>query len=230
MPTVLVTGANRGLGLEFIKQYSQAGWDVIGTCRDLGSAVEASGLADVAPNIELYPLEVAEPDGIAALAESLRGRAIDLLILNAGVMGRASSELGKLDSDDFLHSLKVNTLAPALMIQAFREHVKAGERKLIVGMSSSLASIAGNSEGGLYSYRASKAGLNGVLKSAANDLRGDGITVVAMHPGWVQTDMGGENATITTGVSISGMRKVIEGLTSADSGRFLVYDGGEMPW
>ena len=116
------------------------------------------------------------------------------------------------------------------MIQAFREHVKASERKQIVGMSSSLASIAGNSEGGLYSYRASKAGLNGVLKSAANDLRGEGITVVAMHPGWVQTDMGGENATITTSVSISGMRRVIDGLTLADSGRFLVYDGGEMAW
>jgi NAD(P)-dependent dehydrogenase (short-subunit alcohol dehydrogenase family) len=91
MPTVLVTGANRGLGLEFIKQYSQAGWEVIGTCRDLTRAVEASGLADVANNIELYPLEVTDMESTAALAESLKGRAIDLLLLNAGVMGKTSS-------------------------------------------------------------------------------------------------------------------------------------------
>ncbi len=230
MPTVLVTGANRGLGLEFIKQYSQAGWEVIGTCRDLGSAVEASGLADVAKNITLYPLEVTDPESIANLAQSLAGTAIDLLILNAGVMGEASSNMGELEQADFLHSMSVNTVTPALMIQAFREHLKAGSLKTIVGMSSILGSIAGNSDGGLYSYRASKAGLNAVLRSASNDLRKDDITVIAMHPGWVQTDMGGAGATITTGVSISGMRKVIEGLNVEDSGRFLVYDGGELPW
>ncbi len=230
MPTVLVTGANRGLGLEFIKQYSEAGWEVIGTCRDLGSAVEASGLADVIPNIELYPLEVTDTASISALADGLRGKPIDLLLLNAGVMGTASSNLGELDQENFLHSMSVNTVTPALMIQAFREHVVASEKKLIVGMSSILGSIAGNSDGGLYSYRASKAGLNAVLKSACNDLRADGVTVVAMHPGWVQTDMGGEGATITTGVSINGMRKVIDGLGAEDSGRFLVYDGSELPW
>ena len=167
MPTVLVTGANRGLGLEFIKQYSQAGWEVIGTRRDLGSAVEASGLADVANNITLYPLEVTEPESIANLAESLAGTAIDLMILNAGVMGEASSNMGELEQADFLHSMSVNTVTPALMIQAFREHVKASNLKTIVGMSSILGSIAGNSDGGLYSYRASKAGLNAVLRSAA---------------------------------------------------------------
>lgn len=230
MPTVLVTGVNRGLGLEFIKQYSQAGWSVIGTCRDLASAVEASGLADVAPNIELYPLEVADEAGIRSLADSLAGRPVDLLILNAGVMPPRAQNLGELDQADFIHAMNVNVVSPALMIQAFRPHLAASERKTIIGLSSILGSIAGNTDGGLYSYRASKAGLNAVLKSAANDLGAEGITVVAMHPGWVQTDMGGEGATITPSVSISGMRKVIDGLGPEDSGRFLVYDGSELPW
>nr|MDJ0878471.1 SDR family oxidoreductase [Halieaceae bacterium] len=227
MPTALVTGVNRGLGLEFIKQYSQAGWNVIGTCRDLGSAVEASGLADVASNIELYPLEITSAEGIAGLAETLKGRPIDHLVLNAGVMAERAQVLGELDQDDFVHAMSVNTVSPALMIQAFRSHVAASDKKLVIGMSSILGSIAGNSDGGLYSYRASKAALNAVLKSAASDLAAEGITVVAMHPGWVQTDMGGEGATITTGVSINGMLKVFDGLTTADSGRFLTYDGSE---
>jgi NAD(P)-dependent dehydrogenase (short-subunit alcohol dehydrogenase family) len=230
MPTVLVTGVNRGLGLEFIKQYSQKGWEVIGTCRDLGSAVEASAIADIAPNLQLYPLEASDPGSIAKLAATLEGRAIDLLLLNAGVMGQQSSNMGQLEQEDFLHSMSVNTVTPALMIQAFREHVAASEKKLIVGLSSILGSIAGNTDGGLYSYRASKAGLNAVLKSAAHDLQADGITVIPMHPGWVQTDMGGAGATITTAVSISGMIKVIDGLTPEDTGRFLVYDGGDLPW
>lgn len=230
MPTALVTGVNRGLGLEFIKQYSQAGWDVIGTCRDLGSAVEASGLADVANNIELYPLEVTSSEAINSLADLLKERSIDHLVLNAGMMAEKAQVLSELDQEDFILAMSVNTVSPALMIQAFRPHVAASGKKLIVGMSSTLGSIAGNSDGGLYSYRASKAALNAVVKSAASDLAGDGITVVAMHPGWVQTDMGGEGATITTGVSIDGMRKVFEGLTPTDSGRFLSYDGSELPW
>lgn len=230
MPTALVTGVNRGLGLEFIKQYSQAGWQVIGTCRDLGSAVEASGLADVASNIELYPLEMTSAEAIADFAETLKDRPVDHLVLNAGVMAEKAQVLGELEQEDFMHAMSVNTVSPALMIQAFRPHVRASEKKLIVGMSSILGSIAGNSDGGLYSYRASKAALNAVVKSAASDLAGDGITVIAMHPGWVQTDMGGEGATITTGVSISGMLKVFDGLSAADTGRFLTYDGSELPW
>ncbi len=230
MPTALVTGVNRGLGLEFIKQYSQAGWDVIGTCRDLGSAVEASGLADVASNIELYPLEVTNSEAINSLADMLKDRPIDHLVLNAGVMAEQAQVLGELEQDDFMLAMNVNTVSPALMIQAFRAHLAAGDKKLVIGMSSILGSIAGNSDGGLYSYRASKAALNAVVKSAASDLAAEGITVVAMHPGWVQTDMGGEGATITTGVSIDGMRKVFEGLTATDSGRFLSYDGSDLPW
>lgn len=230
MPTVLITGVNRGLGLEFIKQYCDEGWEVIGTCRNPENAGAASALAERADNLTLYPLEVTDAKSIGELAEKLAGKPVDLLLLNAGFMGRHSANLGELDQQDFLHSMSVNTVTPALMIQAFREHVAAGEKKLIVGISSILGSIAGNSDGGLYSYRASKAGLNAVLKSAANDLREDGITVLAMHPGWVQTDMGGPDARIAPSESISGMVKVFDGATLEDSGHFLVYDGGELSW
>jgi len=230
MATVLVTGVNRGLGLEFLKQYAEAGWTVIGTCRDLSQAVEASRIADESGSVELYPLEVTDADSVAHLADSLSQRSIDVLILNAGVMGAASLALENLDPDDFLHSLRVNTVMPALMIQAFREAVKRSEHRLIVGMSSILGSIAENADGGLYSYRASKAGLNAVLRSASHDLRSDGITVLAMHPGWVQTDMGGENALINTAESIAGMRDVIDKATAQMSGSFVSYEGKQLPW
>ena len=230
MPTVLVTGANRGLGLEFIKQYSQRGWKVIGTCRDLAAAVEASAMADLSNNLQLLPLDVASADSISALAATLAGVELDLLVLNAGFMGEQSSRLGELEQADFLHSMNVNSVAPALLLQALLDNLRSGQLKTVIAMSSVLGSIAGNSDGGLYSYRASKAALNAVVKSAATDLKADGITVVAMHPGWVQTDMGGEGATITTAVSVNGMVQVIDGLTKEDSGRFLVYDGGDLPW
>ncbi|MEM0952585.1 MAG: SDR family oxidoreductase [Pseudomonadota bacterium] len=230
MPTVMITGVNRGLGLEFIKQYSDAGWNVIGTCRDLGQAVEASALSDASAAVELYPLEVTDLESIRQLADSLSGRSIDVLILNAGVMAKQSQNLGELDPEDFLHAFNVNTVMPALMIEAFKDHVAHSEQKCIVGMSSTLGSIAGNSDGALYSYRASKAALNAVVRSASHDLRAEGITVLAMHPGWVQTDMGGPGALISTEVSIKGMREVIGGATLEQSGSFISYDGSELPW
>lgn len=230
MSTVLITGVNRGLGLEFIKQYAAAGWHVIGTCRDLAAAEAARALAASADNVSLYALDVTDAAAINALAKQLKGTAIDVLLLNAGVMGTESLALGKLDAADFQQVLNVNVVAPAMLLQAFREHVAASELKIMVGMSSILGSVGGNSDGSLYGYRSSKAALNAVMRSASCDLRGDGITAIAMHPGWVITDMGGAGAMITTDVSIAGMIKVIAGLTPADSGRFLTYNGEELPW
>ena len=230
MPTVMITGANRGLGLEFLKQYAQQGWEVIGTCRDLSQAVEASAIADESAQVTLYPLEVTDVDSVTQLAQSLSDRSIDVLILNAGVMAKQSQNLGSLDQQDFLHAFNVNTVMPALMIQVFKEHVARSDRKVIVGMSSTLGSIANNTDGALYSYRASKAALNAVVRSASHDLKSDGVTVLAMHPGWVQTDMGGPQALITTEVSIAGMCEVIEGAGLEQSGTFVSYDGSELPW
>ncbi|MEP5763151.1 MAG: SDR family oxidoreductase [Halieaceae bacterium] len=230
MPSTLITGANRGLGLELVQQYAAQGWDVIACCREPGTAVALNDLASAHSGIEVHALDVSDAEAVVALAQFLTGRTIDLLILNAGVLGDDCASLGALTQDKLLRVMNINTVAPALMIQAFAEHVAAGDKKLIVGMSSILGSIAGNSDGGLYSYRASKAGLNAVLRSAAMDLRDRGITVLAMHPGWVQTDMGGEGAQITTEQSVTGMLQVIEGATNSDSGSFVTYDGSGLPW
>jgi len=230
MPTVMITGVNRGLGLEFLKQYAAHGWRVIGTCRNLDNAAEASAIADTNDSVDLYPLEVGDASAIDALAAQLKGTAIDLLVLNAGVLGADTASLGSLGQEAFDKVMSINTVTPALMIQAFRSHVAASDRKAIVAMSSILGSIAGNVDGGLYSYRASKAGLNAVLRSAAVDLKPDGSVVLAMHPGWVKTDMGGPGAMIDAQESISGMIKVIDSLEASDSGTFRTYDGGELPW
>lgn len=230
MLTVLITGANRGLGLEFAKQYLASGWRVIGTCRDPGGAKELRALALGDRPLDIHALDVTQSAAAAELGARLKETPIDLLILNAGVMGKSSLKLGALAADDFSHVLDVNVVAPAICLQAFSGHVKKSARKQVVAIGSILGSVASNGDGGLYSYRSSKAGLNAVVSSAAIDLRDDGVTVVSLHPGWVKTDMGGERAHITASESVAGMRKVIEGLSLADSGRFLNYAGEELPW
>lgn len=230
MPTVMITGANRGIGLEMLRQYSEAGWEVLGTCRDPAGAEAAQAIADSNPGVTLHPLDVTDSAAVDALAGQLAGIAIDVLILNAGVMSPASNTLGKLDAADFLRVLEVNVVAPAICAQAFRSHVAASERRTLVGIGSFLGSIGSNSDGGLYSYRSSKAGIHAVMRSLSIDLRENGVTAIAMHPGWVQTDMGGPDAAISAQESVAGMRRVIDGLKPADSGRLLTYAGEELPW
>ncbi|MHA7817986.1 MAG: SDR family oxidoreductase [Pseudohaliea sp.] len=230
MPTAMITGANRGIGLEMLSQYAARGWKVIGTCRDLEGAHAARALADSHAGVTLYPLDVTDSAAVDALARQLEGTAIDLLILNAGVMSPGSNTLGKLDAADFLRVLEVNVVAPAICAQAFRGHVAASERRTMVGIGSFLGSIASNDDGGLYSYRSSKAGVHAVMRSLSIDLRGEGVTAIAMHPGWVQTDMGGAEAAISAQESVAGMLSVIDGLKPGDSGRLLTYAGEELPW
>ncbi|WP_439105790.1 SDR family oxidoreductase [Congregibacter sp.] len=229
MATVLITGVNRGLGLEFIRQYAEAGWTVIGTYRDPDTAKEAKALETANANITLYRLDVSDAEAIAALADTLQGIAIDVLILNAGVMAERTG-LGTFNAEDFQRVMNINVVAPALLIQAFAEHVAASERKIIVGMGSTLGSIGGNTSGGLYSYRSSKAGLHAIMRTTSVDLKDKDVIAIAMHPGWVVTDMGGDGADIQTEESIAGMISVIDNLTSKDSGRLLTYAGKELPW
>ncbi len=230
MGTVLTTGANRGIGLELLKQYAQEGWHTIGTCRSLASADDARALAEGEDSVSLYELEVSDSAAVTALAEKLQGVAIDVLILNAGMMGVRSNKLGELDAEEFSRVLDVNAVAQAMCLQAFAPHVAASEKRVIVGMGSYLGSMGCNSDGGNYSYRASKAALHAIMVSASHDLRERGVTSIVMHPGWVQTDMGGPNATVDAPTAVRGIRKVIDGLTLSDSGRLLTYDGGELPW
>ncbi|MDP5070329.1 MAG: SDR family NAD(P)-dependent oxidoreductase, partial [Congregibacter sp.] len=140
MPTVMITGVNRGLGLEFARQYAGAGWTVVGTCRDPQHSPDAQMLADQYENLTLYPLDVTDAGAIATLGATLQDVAIDVLILNAGVMGERTG-LGTLDAVEFLHVMNVNVVAPAMLLQAFAGHVAASQRKIIVGLGSILGSI-----------------------------------------------------------------------------------------
>lgn len=226
MPTVLMTGANRGLGLEFARSYATDGWRVHACCRH---PEKAKALKAVEGDLVVHKLDITDGLRVAGLARELADEAIDVLLNNAGVYGPRSG-FGETDFDDWLDVLKINTIAPLRMAERFVEHVARSERKLIVSVSSGMGSIAMNDAGGHYPYRASKAALNMVVKGLSADLAARGIITVALSPGWVQTDMGGSSAELTPEESVAGMRAVIDGLTPADSGRFLNYQGEDRPW
>ncbi|MEE8226379.1 MAG: SDR family oxidoreductase [Kiloniellales bacterium] len=226
MPTVLMTGANRGLGLEFARSYATDGWRVHACCRH---PEKAKALKAVEGDLVVHKLDITDGLRVAGLARELADDAIDVLLNNAGVYGPRSG-FGETDFDDWLDVLKINTIAPLRMAERFVEHVARSERKLIVSISSGMGSIAMNDAGGHYPYRASKAALNMVVKGLSADLAARGIIAVALSPGWVQTDMGGSSAELTPEESVAGMRAVIDGLTPADSGRFLNYQGEDRPW
>ncbi len=223
-PVVLITGANRGLGLEFARQYSDAGWQVIGTARKPDTATD---LSDTGAHV--VQLDVTDADSVAQMATELDGQPIDLLINNAGVLDRNEAFPG-LDIDTVEWILDVNVLGPMRVTQALLPNLSAGDRKTIVNISSGLGSLSQNQSGGLYGYRESKVALNMFTLSLANEFRDQGFIVVAMNPGWVQTDMGGENAALTPEQSISGIRSVIDGLTPEDTGTFQIHNGGQNPW
>ncbi len=221
--TVLITGANRGLGLEFARQYAADSWTVIGTARRPEQAEDLSAL-----DVEVLQLDVTDRDSIAALAAALDGRPIDMLINNAGIFPRVS-EIDNVDADDYLQTLAVNTLGPVLVTQAVMPNLRDGELKQVVNITSGLASIERNS-GGYYGYRESKAALNMFTATLAAELGDDGFICLAIHPGWVRTDMGGADATLSPEESVTGMRAVIGELTPEHNGRYFGFDGSEVAW
>jgi NAD(P)-dependent dehydrogenase (short-subunit alcohol dehydrogenase family) len=223
--TVLITGAARGLGLDFTRQYAAKGWKIHACARTPESLKSIKG------DIHAHTLEVTDYKAVAALAKKLGGEAIDVLICNAGVAGEGgqSQVLGTFDAETLRHVFEVNTLAPLMMAEAFAEHVARSQQRKIIAITSILGSIASNT-GGRYAYRASKTALNMEWSCLAKDLEPKGMICVALHPGWVQTDMGGATATLTIEQSVPSMVKVIDGLKPSDNGRFLQYDGGELPW
>lgn len=232
MPTVFVTGANRGLGLEFVRQYAADGWEVLATCRDPDRADALRGLASESKEgrIEVLKLDVADDDQADRLAGLLRDRPIDLVINNAGVYGGDRQELPDIDFEGWLRTLSVNTLGPLRVVQALLPNVRAGRGRKIVALTSGMGSIANNTSGGYYAYRTSKAALNAAFKSLSIDLRDDGIAVAVLSPGWVRTDMGGPNARLSPAESVADLRRVVEGLDLAGSGGFYSYDGSPLPW
>ncbi|MGE5537186.1 MAG: SDR family oxidoreductase [Gemmatimonas sp.] len=226
MATIVITGASRGLGLEFVRQYAADGDRVIAACRDPGSA---SALKAVKGDVRVVALDVADGGSIRALADALANEPIDILINNAGVYGKAQS-LGKMDYAAWLDVFRINSIGPMHLTDALLPRIAAGKRKVVAAVTSLMGSIADNSSGGYYAYRSSKAALNAVFKSLSVDLKPRGITSVVLHPGWVKTDMGGPNAPLEAPESVRGMRAVLAKVTINDTGRFFDYQGREMPW
>ena len=228
MHQVLITGANRGIGLEFSKQYAADGWQVLACCRHPQSALDLQALAQSNHHIKIYGLDVADFAQIDALALQLKHENIDLLINNAGVY--PSSNFGDTDYNDWADGFKINSMAPLKMAEAFVQHVTRSHLKKIATLSSKMGSIDDNGSGESYSYRSSKCAANMVMKSLSIDLKPYGISVVTLHPGWVQTDMGGSNAMINTQTSVTGLRNVIDNLSLSTSGQFIAYDGKAINW
>ena len=232
MPPILITGANRGLGLAFAKQYAAAGWRVYAGCRVPDDADTLNAVAaTTGGQVTVHDLDIGDGTSVAALADALKSAPLDVLLNNAGIYLGKQQGFGETDYEEWQEILRINTLAPLRMVEALIDNVVASERKQIVCISSIMGSMADNTaSGGAYLYRSSKAALNAVVRSLAVDLADRGVTVTAFHPGWVSTDMGGHEAPVTPAVSVHGMREVIERLTAADSGRFLDYEGKEIPW
>lgn len=225
MPTVLITGTTRGLGLDFVKQYAAKGWKVHACARDPAAAP----LKAIKGDVHCHKLEVTDRKAVAALAKELSGEAIDVLINNAGVSGEQAGTLGSIDPAAWRDTFEVNALAPLMMADAFLEHVARSKDRKMIALSSVLGSI-GLNDGSRYAYRASKAALNMQWTSLAKDTAGRGLICVVLHPGWVQTDMGGKAAPLTIGQSVPAMVKVIDGLKPTDTGRFISYDGSAIVW
>lgn len=225
MSVVFLTGANRGIGLEFARQYAAEGWRVIATVRD---NARADALRNLPGKIELHALDVADFAAVERLGKTLRDETIDVLIANAGVSGPREMSPEHVEGEAWAEVFRVNTMAPLAVAGAMRGQLARGGERKAIAISSRLGSIAANAEGGRYIYRSSKAALNAVWRSFALD--NPAVIAAVLHPGWVRTDMGGETAPVAPAESVAGMRRVISGLTTQDSGRFFDYDGTPIPW
>ena len=236
MPTVLVTGANRGLGYEHVKQYAQKGWKVIACARNPKKATELENLKDkYDDNFIIEQLEVIDHPRIEELAEKYSNTSIDILINNAGTTGPlgvpGAMDYQKIDSMDYeiwRDILEVNLISPFKVATAFHDHIAQSEKKLLIMMSSDLGSVEQNTFGGFYSYRASKAALNIISKGMSVDWQD--LTVIALAPGWCKTYLGGEEAEIHPDESVENQQEMFEKIVSNNSGMFLDRFGKEVPW
>ena len=232
MRTVLITGTNRGIGLEFVRQYALDGWRVLACTRNPSTSGELNQMASQFPGaIQVHALDVTNHEQIEHLSHELSTEKIDLLINNAGVYPTIrGASFHQIDYDAWTYAFEVNAMAPLKMADAFYSQVSKSELKKIVTITRKMGSVADNRSGGSYVYRSSKSAVNIVMKSLAIDLESKGIIVALLHPGWVRTDMGGPNGLISTEKSVAGMRYVIDELTHTDSGKFLAFDGQIIPW
>jgi len=229
-PTILITGANRGIGLELTEQFAEDGWQVLACCRNPADAGKLQALIERDLAIELHALDVTNYQQIASLADQIGNRPIDILLSNAGIYGSKGVGFGEVDAQEWRQVLEVNTIAPLMLVQSFVEQVATSQQKLVAVISSKVGSIADNSSGGSYIYRSSKTAVNQVVKSLSIDLASRDISVMSLHPGWVKTDMGGPNAEISTDESVSGLKSILQSAGLAQSGQFIEFNGNSIPW
>jgi len=228
---VLVTGANRGIGLEVVKYSMEKGWRVFACCRNPHNADDLFNIAKLSSGqISVHIADMEELGTLQALSYELRNDVIDILINNAGIYGTDKNKFGSVDTKSWLQAFQVNSIAPLKMVEAFSEQLFMGKRKIIACMSSKMGSMSDNGYGSSYIYRSSKAALNSVVKSLSIDLKAQGVISVAIHPGWVKTQMGGPNAEISTRESVEQLFHNLLNLTIEDSGRFIDIDGSDIPW
>jgi NAD(P)-dependent dehydrogenase (short-subunit alcohol dehydrogenase family) len=241
LSALFITGANRGIGFEFARQYAADGWDVIACCRKPEKADTLQALAHTNPAVRIEKLDVTDDENSAALAEKLKDTPIDLLINAAGIFsgagpginamsGDESQVFGSVDSAAWAKVLRTNAIAPVMIAQAFLKNLIKGKGRKLIMISSHMGSIADMHREDDIAYRTSKTALNAAMKSISLSLRGERIVVASFHPGWVKTDMGGIGASLTPEFSVTHMRRLIANLTSENSGQFINYDGKILPW
>jgi NAD(P)-dependent dehydrogenase (short-subunit alcohol dehydrogenase family) len=230
MPSIFITGTNRGLGLEWARQYAREGWRVFATCRHPAEASALKSLAEQFPTLSLHRLDVTRSEDIRAIAGEMEGQPIDILMGNAGVyLEKGTPEFGCLQYEDWMRTFRVNTLGVVRVVEALVENVARSQKRLVVAISSHMGSIADIQSPGSYYYRSSKAALNAAMQGLSIELKARQIGVLILHPGGVKTRMGPQGG-ISAEESVRGMRRIIDRFTLAETGKFMRYDGVELPW
>ena len=225
MTTLLITGANRGIGLEFVLQYLAEGAEVIACCRQPDQATQLHPQ----PHLTVLPLDVTSQASMVALVQKLKGRPLDIVINNAGVSGPREPARGILDVPTWVNVFATNSVGPAMVAAALKDNLLQGHDKKLINITSQLGSITNHSSG-MYPYHASKAALNSLMRGLALEWAADGLLVGLFHPGWVQTDMGGKNANVTPQQSVQGLRQRIAELNASNSGTFRDFKNQLLPW
>jgi NAD(P)-dependent dehydrogenase (short-subunit alcohol dehydrogenase family) len=229
METIVITGANRGIGLALARTMLNAGKRVIAGCRDPQAAAELAALAS-SGELDVHKLDVADDSSVAEFCARVGTDTVDILINNAGIMGGDKQGISNMDYAAWLHTLNVNTLGPFRLSAALLPNLKQAARPRIVTLSSQMGAFGLQMGTGSYAYRSSKSAVSKVMQVLASELKSDGIIVCPVHPGWVRTDMGGTHAAIDATESADGLAGFIEKLTMEHSGRFWTWEGKEHPW
>lgn len=230
MSSVAITGANKGIGLELARQYAEAGDRVFATCRAPASAEKLNALAAKSGGaVSVHALDVGDGASIAACAKAIGDAPIDVLINNAGVVGGMPQTLESIDFDAWMDAVRIMTIGPFRVVQAFLPNLLASPSPKVMTVTSQLAASTWPM-GGFYAYSSAKAGVNKVMQAMALDLKARNVAVALIHPGWVQTDMGGPGAQITPQESATGIRSVIAAMSLADTGKFYKWNGDIHPW